>query len=84
MLSNIPSLSQILSMRMPTGHFHKITHQYDRWIVKANIIGCDVHVYVDHLVSIGVSLLLVLRQALQLYRMKGLALSTTSFHLTRS
>ena len=26
--------------------------------MKANIIDCDVHVYIDHLVSIGVSLLI--------------------------
>jgi len=85
MLTSIPSLSQILSMRMPTGHFHKITHQSDRWIVKANIIDCDVHLYIDRLVSSGVSRILLLHQALQLYCMKRFApLSSTFFHWTRS
>ena len=84
MLANIPSLSQILSMRMPSSHFHKITRQSDRWIVKANIIDCDVHLYIDHLVSIGVSLLLLLHQALKPYCIKSLApLATTFFHLTQ-
>ena len=86
MLTNILYPSQILSVRMPTGHFHKITHQSDRWIVKENIIDCDVHVYIDHLFSIGVSFLLLflLHQALKVHCFKGVTLSTTSFQLTRS